>query len=258
MTELDYKFIMGYLYDEQVTMKEISDAVTDPVAHTMINGKTYSLDQAGINSYNRYKDSILAQTYYLSKAAKVPYALMYDAIIAPIQEGKPVDSAFLDDIFIRSLFDTDIHAAVCSCIDYDRRIFENVEPLYNSFGKEICPGDLVSLANTAEIFQYRDSYYIHISDSNCQRHMLRREQIDAATRVMKSKIVCRTYDQGDIYDALVVDIAVNHRNSLVSVYDTFGKIAENLGIGEKISIENCVKQFNKEVNRSAVTRTIIG
>lgn len=86
MTELDYKFIMGYLYDEDITLQEISDMVDEPIAHTVIDGSAYSLDQAGVNSYNRYKDSLLAQTYYLSKAANLPYVLMYDAIIAPIEE----------------------------------------------------------------------------------------------------------------------------------------------------------------------------
>ena len=52
MTELDYKFIMGYLYDEDITLQEISDMVDEPIAHTVINGSAYSLDQAGVNSYN--------------------------------------------------------------------------------------------------------------------------------------------------------------------------------------------------------------
>ena len=103
MTELDYKFIMGYLYDEDITLQEISDMVDEPIAHTVIDGSAYSLDQAGVNSYNRYKDSLLAQTSYLSKAANLPYALMYDAIIAPIEDGVPVDSIFMDDIFVRYL-----------------------------------------------------------------------------------------------------------------------------------------------------------
>ena len=259
MTELDYKFIMGYLYDEDITLQEISDLIDEPIAHTVVDGSAYSLDQAGVNSYNRYKDSLLAHTYYLSKAANLPYALMYDAIIAPIEEGVSVDSIFMDDIFVRSLFDPDIHAAVCSCIDYDKRIFENIEPLHNPSGKEIRPGDLISLTKTKEIFQYRNTYYIRMYDEMSQGHMLRREDIDIVTREIRSKIVCRSFDLGDIYNAMVADVVTRYnRNPGASVYDLSRKAAESLGVENRISIEQCVKRYYKEADKRAVTRTTIG
>lgn len=250
MKELDYKFIMGYLYDETITMQEISDSVMDAVAHTEINGVSYALDQAGVASYNRYKDSLSAQTYYLACASNVPYALLYDAIVVPIQKGDCVDSIFLEDIFIRSLFDSDIHAAVCSCQDYDPRIFACVEPVYTASGKEIHVGDVISIKKTEAVLQYGNTYYVHMHDTESDMHSLRSLSVNVLTRIMNTEVLTRTNDTKVIYAELIADVLSHHKmNPRVSVSDMTKRILEQLGIQNKTSPEMCVKCYYKEVSK---------
>ena len=118
---------------------------------------------------------------------------------------------------------------------------------------------MINSAKTKEIFQYRNTYYIRMYDEKSQGHMLRREDIDIVTREMRSKIVCRSFNLGDIYNAMVADIVTRHnRIPGASVYDLSRKAAESLGVENRISIEQCVKRYYKEADKRAVTRTTIG
>ena len=72
-------------------------------------------------------------------------------------------------------------------------------------------------------------------------------------------IVCRSFNLGDIYNAMVADIVTRHnRIPGASVYDLSRKAAESLGVENRISIEQCVKRYYKEADKRAVTRTTIG
>lgn len=261
MNELDYKFVMGHLYNENISCKEISDSVNKVVAHTVINGEKYALDQAGVNSYNRYKDSLAAQVYYLSIASKTPYAMLYAEVVMPLERGERVNSIFLEDIFIRSLFDSDIHSAVSNCLDYDKRIFANVEPLVLPSGKELRVGDIMTTSKTTEIINYNNDYYIHLHYPESDMHKIQEFKVNVLYRNVVSNVVCESKTEEELYTELVAHIMhdkIKHPSNQLSTLAK--RLIDNLGLENKTKAEIVVKAYYKEANKQNVSSigTFIG
>ncbi len=256
MTELNYRFIMGYLHDDEISMDEISQTIDNPMAYTKIDGKKYALDEYAIRAYERYKNSLEAEMIYLSKASGVPYAVLYTEVVWPYENHLPIQSVTLEEIFKRSLFDFALHEAVCECINYEPKIFENVKSFSNVRGKDYFPGDSIMRSSKENIFSYKNTLYVirDMQENLNGLNSLTAYRFHNIRRTFEESKLYESVKKDKLYPVMVADVVAQQKAKAPDILNTMRLAMHITNTADKIQVADCINAYSNRIAENTKKR----